>query len=229
MGPRAVVTSSGCGLPGRLRPARDGPSSRSACARSPRRARRHAARGGARAPARRRPRLAGAAGGAAARMRRAGRGDEDGGRDRQRGSAAPASARRRMHEAADAARIGGALVARASRCRYEGLGAYKYLVHLELEDAPHDRYRHSVEELLEYDRRRGARLVETLERFLADRGSVAASARALYIHPNTVRQRLERIERVTGLRPRQGRPALARAGAQAGPSPRRPRGPGVVA
>jgi DNA-binding PucR family transcriptional regulator len=28
---------------------------------------------------------------------------------------------------------------------------------------------------------------------------VAASARALYIHPNTVRQRLERIERVTGL------------------------------
>ena len=41
--------------------------------------------------------------------------------------------------------------------------------------------------------------METLERFLADRGSVAASARALYIHPNTVRQRLERIERVTGL------------------------------
>jgi DNA-binding PucR family transcriptional regulator len=82
---------------------------------------------------------------------------------------------------------------------YEGLGAYKYLVHLELDDAPHDRYRGSVEELIEYDRRRGARLVETLERFLADRGSVAASARALYIHPNTVRQRLERIERVTGL------------------------------
>ena len=82
---------------------------------------------------------------------------------------------------------------------YEGLGAYKYLVHLELDDAPHDRYRQSVEELIEYDRRRGAALVETLERFLADRGSVAASARALYIHPNTVRQRLERIERVTGL------------------------------
>ena len=82
---------------------------------------------------------------------------------------------------------------------YEGLGAYKYLVHLELDDAPHDRYRESVEALIAYDRRRGARLVETLERYLADRGSVAASARALFIHPNTVRQRLERIERVTGL------------------------------
>jgi len=110
-----------------------------------------------------------------------------------------ASARRRMREAADAARIGRSLAEEGGAVSYEGLGAYKYLVHLELDDAPHDRYRLSVEELLQYDRRRGARLVETLERFLADRGSVAASARALYIHPNTVRQRLERIERVTGL------------------------------
>ena len=109
------------------------------------------------------------------------------------------SSRRRMREAADAARIGRALVPDGGAASYEGLGAYKYLVHLELDDAPHDRYRQSVEELIDYDRRRGARLVETLERFLADRGSVAASARALYIHPNTVRQRLERIERVTGL------------------------------
>ena len=110
-----------------------------------------------------------------------------------------ASARRRMREAADAARIGRSLVAEGGAVSYEGLGAYKYLVHLELDDAPQDRYRQSVEELIDYDRKRGARLVETLERFLADRGSVAASARALYIHPNTVRQRLERIERVTGL------------------------------
>lgn len=110
-----------------------------------------------------------------------------------------ASARRRMREAADASRIGRSLVAEGGAVSYEGLGAYKYLVHLEMDDAPRDRYRLSVEELLQYDRRRGARLVETLERFLADRGSVAASARALYIHPNTVRQRLERIERVTGL------------------------------
>ena len=110
-----------------------------------------------------------------------------------------ASARRRMREAADAARIGRSLVTEGGAVSYEALGAYKYLVHLELDDAPQDRYRLSVEELIEYDRRRGARLVETLERFLADRGSVAGSARALYIHPNTVRQRLERIERVTGL------------------------------
>ena len=110
-----------------------------------------------------------------------------------------ASARRRMREAADAARIGGSLVAGGGALRYQQLGAYRYLAHLQAEDAPRDRYRSSVERLGDYDRRRGTDLVETLERFLADRGSVAASARALYVHPNTVRQRLERIERVAGL------------------------------
>jgi GAF domain-containing protein len=109
------------------------------------------------------------------------------------------TARRRMREAADAARIGRSLVASGGAVSYEQLGAYKYLVHLELDEAPQDRYRQSVERLIEYDRRRGTRLFETLEQFLSDRCSVTASARALYIHPNTVRQRLDRIERVSGL------------------------------
>jgi GAF domain-containing protein len=110
-----------------------------------------------------------------------------------------ASARRRMREAADAARIGRSLFAGGGAADYERLGAYRYLVHLELEHAPRDRYRDSVAALAEYDGRRGTSLVQTLERFLADRGSVTASARALFVHPNTVRQRLERIERIAGL------------------------------
>jgi GAF domain-containing protein len=110
-----------------------------------------------------------------------------------------ANARRRMREAADAARIGRSLVAEGGAVSYEELGAYRYLVHVELDAAPHDRYRQSVEKLIEYDRRRGSRLVETLEQYLADRGGVTASARTLYVHPNTVRQRLGRIERVAGL------------------------------
>jgi GAF domain-containing protein/sugar diacid utilization regulator len=111
----------------------------------------------------------------------------------------PGSARRRMREAADAARIGSSLVADGGAVSYEQLGAYRYLVHLELDDAPRDRYRQSVEKLIAYDDRRGSRLIETLEQYLADRGSVTTSARALYVHPNTVRQRLERIERVASL------------------------------
>ena len=110
------------------------------------------------------------------------------------------NARRRMREAADAARIGRSLVAEGGTVAYEHLGAYRYLVHLELDEAPRDRYRVAIEELSEYDRRRGSRLVETLEQYLGDRGSVTASARALFVHPNTVRQRLERIERVADLK-----------------------------
>ena len=104
-----------------------------------------------------------------------------------------------MREAADAARIGRSLVAAGGSVSYDALGAYKYLVHVELDQAPRDPYREAVDKLIEYDRRRDTRLFETLEQFLADRCSVTASARALYIHPNTVRQRLDRIERVSGL------------------------------
>ena len=120
--------------------------------------------------------------------------------DADRGAA---GARRRMREAADAASIGRSLSGEGGAVSYEQLGAYRYLVHLELDETPHDRYGQAVDELIEYDRRRNAQLVETLERYLGARCSVAASARSLYIHPNTVRQRLERIERLTGLELRQ--------------------------
>ena len=109
------------------------------------------------------------------------------------------SARRRMREAADAARIGRSLASEGGAIFYEQLGAYRYLVHMELEEAPRDRYGQAVNALIAYDARRNAQLVETLEHYLGARCSVAASARALYIHPNTVRQRLERIGQVTGL------------------------------
>jgi GAF domain-containing protein len=110
-----------------------------------------------------------------------------------------ASARRRIREAADAGRIARALAGGGGAIAYDELGAYRYLVHLELDQAPHDGYGQAVQALLEYDERRNAQLVETLETFLGARSSVTTSARALYIHPNTVRQRLDRIEQITGL------------------------------
>ena len=56
-----------------------------------------------------------------------------------------------------------------------------------------------MEALVEHDRRRRSALLDTLEQYLARRRSVVETARALYIHPNTLRQRLGRIERVAGL------------------------------
>jgi DNA-binding PucR family transcriptional regulator len=53
--------------------------------------------------------------------------------------------------------------------------------------------------LAAYDTRRRTELLVTLERHLGDRGALAATARTLYIHTNTLRQRLDRIEALTGL------------------------------
>ncbi len=41
--------------------------------------------------------------------------------------------------------------------------------------------------------------MRTLEEFLSRRGTITGTAEALYIHPNTLRQRLRRIMELTGL------------------------------
>lgn len=53
--------------------------------------------------------------------------------------------------------------------------------------------------LLEYDARNDADLTETLAAYLAALGDVRAAAAALFIHPNTLRYRLRRLEEVSGL------------------------------
>jgi GAF domain-containing protein len=114
--------------------------------------------------------------------------------------AAPGDATRAYREAVDAAKIGAALLAAGGAVAYSEVGAYRYLVHIAAEDAPYDRMRGAVDRLIEYDRKRRTALLDTLERYLTERRSVIESARALYIHPNTLRQRLGRIEELTDLR-----------------------------
>jgi DNA-binding PucR family transcriptional regulator len=68
-----------------------------------------------------------------------------------------------------------------------------------LESLIQPRHEDAVAILAGYDARRRSELLRTLERHLGDRGAVAPTARSLYIHPNTLRQRLARIEHLTGL------------------------------
>jgi GAF domain-containing protein len=107
---------------------------------------------------------------------------------------------RAYREALDAAMIGRALLGDGGATGYAEVGAYRYLVHIAAEHAPHDRMRAAVDRLIEYDAKRRTSLLDTLERYLAERRSVIESARELFIHPNTLRQRLGRIEELTGLR-----------------------------
>ncbi|SFD02055.1 DNA-binding transcriptional regulator, PucR family [Nocardioides terrae] len=56
-----------------------------------------------------------------------------------------------------------------------------------------------IARLLEYDDRNDSGLAETLEAWLDALGDVRAAAAALFIHPNTLRYRLRRLQEVSGL------------------------------
>jgi GAF domain-containing protein len=82
---------------------------------------------------------------------------------------------------------------------YEELGAYKYLLRVAVDGGIRDATVDAVSKLAEYDAHRGAQLVATLEEFLRRHGSISATSEALYVHPNTLRQRLRRIGELSGL------------------------------
>jgi GAF domain-containing protein len=82
---------------------------------------------------------------------------------------------------------------------YEDLGAYKYLLRVAVDGGIRDSTVDAVAKLAEYDEQRGAQLVATLEEFLRRHGSIGATSEALYVHPNTLRQRLRRIGELSGL------------------------------
>lgn len=82
---------------------------------------------------------------------------------------------------------------------YEELGAYKYLLRIALEGGVRDATVEAVSRIAEYDRQRGSSLLPTLEEFLGRRGNISATSEALYVHPNTLRQRLRRIAELSDL------------------------------
>jgi GAF domain-containing protein len=95
----------------------------------------------------------------------------------------------------------GAAVMRPDRgvLSYDELGAYKYLLRIALDTSARDVTLEAVTKLAEYDRERGASLLLTLEEFLSRRGNISGTSEALYVHPNTLRQRLRRIGDLTGI------------------------------
>ncbi len=110
----------------------------------------------------------------------------------------PASFRAGLEEAGHA--LAGTTVLRGKPplLTYEDLGAYKYLLRMSL-DGSRDRHREAIARIADYDEAHSTALVRTLEEFLSRRGTITGTAEALYIHPNTLRQRLRRIMELTGL------------------------------
>jgi DNA-binding PucR family transcriptional regulator len=102
-----------------------------------------------------------------------------------------------FYEAASAAEVGSLIRGGPGVASYDDLGPYRYVLNSEVGER--DRFQRALHDVLDYDARRGTKLLDTLEGYLDHRGNVVGTSRALFIHPNTLRQRLDRIERVSGL------------------------------
>ncbi|HEX5469917.1 MAG TPA: GAF domain-containing protein [Gaiellaceae bacterium] len=110
----------------------------------------------------------------------------------------PASFQAGFEEASHAL-LGSVIRGTPAAMTYEELGPYKYLLRMSLDSAVRDSQRDLVAKIAEYDRQRQTSLMRTLEEFLRRRGNISATAEALYVHPNTLRQRLRRIQELSGL------------------------------
>lgn len=83
---------------------------------------------------------------------------------------------------------------------YDELGANRYVLRLAAEGAGHrDPTFDAVSRLARYDEERHTQLLATLAELLRRRGNISATAEALFVHPNTLRQRLRRIGELSGL------------------------------
>jgi len=80
------------------------------------------------------------------------------------------------------------------------LGLYRLLYALQGHAELRDFYDDQVRSLLEYDKRTGAGLMQTLEAFFRCHGSPTEMASRLHLHRNTVLYRLRRIEEIGHLR-----------------------------
>ncbi|HVL86150.1 MAG TPA: helix-turn-helix domain-containing protein [Pseudonocardia sp.] len=83
--------------------------------------------------------------------------------------------------------------------RFDDLGIYRLLVGIDDPGEVERFVQRWIGALLDYDRQRGANLVRTLSHYLDRGGSYEATARALIVHRNTLKYRLQRIRQITGL------------------------------
>jgi GAF domain-containing protein len=108
-----------------------------------------------------------------------------------------AGIRHALEEADDASRIGLHIQTAGDVLLYRDTGVYRYLIEQLESGGPDDHLRDLVEQIDAYDTKRNTQLLLTLDTYLDHSRSAAATARALWIHVNTLRQRLERIESLT--------------------------------
>jgi sugar diacid utilization regulator len=102
-------------------------------------------------------------------------------------------------QAREAAAIGAALGKQDGIITFEELGILHWLYHLPPEQRSQNSYMQHLDTLAAYDKKRDTELIKTLETYLEHGGSLVETAKALYVHRNTLLHRVNRIEALCGL------------------------------
>jgi DNA-binding PucR family transcriptional regulator len=116
----------------------------------------------------------------------------------------PADYRRGFAEAREALRVARAVCHTKGFLPFDGLGATRYLTRITTDgagDEISDRYQDCVASVARYDARKGTRLLHTLETYLSCGGNIAHTAETLFVHRNTLVQRLEKLHDLLGFDP----------------------------
>lgn len=113
----------------------------------------------------------------------------------------PGATRRAYREAQSALQVSQRLGESGAIATFDDMGVYKLLLGAMEEDPEEVRNFHeeTIARVEEYDQKHNTDLLGTLEAYLRNNRSVAATAEALFAHRHTIRYRLGRINDLTGL------------------------------
>jgi purine catabolism regulator len=79
---------------------------------------------------------------------------------------------------------------------FEDLGIYKIFCHEELKDELVGFYNENLKKLVEYDEKRDANLVKTLNMYFQQNGNLKRMSEELFTHYNTILYRMKRIQEI---------------------------------
>ncbi len=102
--------------------------------------------------------------------------------------------RRGYAEAGEALQMGQNLNRDGGVTHFNDLGVYRYLYKIARMDDLRDMYQDQVARIASYDRRKGTDLLDTLETYLECAGNLTKTSNRLFVHRNTLIQRLERLQ-----------------------------------
>ena len=102
--------------------------------------------------------------------------------------------RRGFAEASEALQMGQNLHSDGGVTHFNDLGVFRYLYKIARMDDLRDMYQDQVAHIAGYDHRKGTDLLDTLETYLECAGNLTKTSNRLFVHRNTLIQRLDRLQ-----------------------------------